>query len=50
MILNPQNYCILRRHRLLGQTTKQTIGSFQTKKIKNISNFEGLGLFHYRYT
>ena len=35
MILNPENYCIPRRKRLLGQTTKQPLSNFE-----NISNFE----------
>ena len=29
-ILNPENYCILRRHRLLGQT--QPLSNFEPQK------------------
>ena len=32
LILNPENYCIPRRHRLLGQTTKQPLGKFEPQK------------------
>ena len=37
--MNPENYCIPRRHRLLGETTKQTLRNFE-----NISNSAGWGL------
>ena len=30
--LNPKNYCIPRRHWLLGQTTKQPLSNFQAQK------------------
>ena len=33
MILNPENYCIPRRKRLLGQTTKQPLSNFELGKI-----------------
>ena len=29
-ILNPENYCIPRRHRLLGKTTKKPFNNFET--------------------
>ena len=32
MILNPENYCISCRHRLLVQTTKQPISNFEHQK------------------
>ena len=35
-IMNPENHCIPGRHRLLGQTTKQTLSNFE----QNISDFE----------
>ena len=28
LILNPENYCISSKHRLLVQTTKQPLGNF----------------------
>ena len=31
-ILSPENYCIPPRHRLLGQTTKQTLSKFEPQK------------------
>ena len=38
-------YCIPRRHRLLGQTTKQPLSNFEVKKaLQNISNFKSWGL------
>ena len=30
--MNPENYCIPRRHRLLGETTKQTLRNFERQK------------------
>ena len=42
--MNLENYCIHRRHRLFGQTTKQPFNNFDPKNLENISNFEGLGL------
>ena len=30
--MNPENYCIPRRHRLLGETTKQTLGNFEPQR------------------
>ena len=41
LILNPENYCISCRHRLLGQATKNPLINFDPKKFENISNFEG---------
>ena len=32
-ILNPENYCIPVRHRLLGQTTEQKLSNFQPQKL-----------------
>ena len=32
MILNPENYCIPRRHRLFRQTTKQPLSNFEPQK------------------
>ena len=32
MVLNPENYCIPRRHRLFGQTTKQPLNYFEPGK------------------
>ena len=40
-ILSPESYCITRRHRLLGQTTKTPLSDFEPKNLENISNFEG---------
>ena len=31
-ILNPENYCIPRRHSLLVQTTTQPLGNFEPQK------------------
>ena len=43
--INPiQRYCIPRRYRLLGQTTKQPLSNFEPQKLENISNFQGWGL------
>ena len=36
MTLNPENYCIPRRHRLLGQTTKPTLATLSIKNLENI--------------
>ena len=33
-ILNPENYCIPRRQRLLGQTTKQPLDKFDPRKLR----------------
>ena len=44
MILNPENYCILCRHKLLGQTTKLQLSILSPKNLENISSFEGWGL------
>ena len=30
--LNPENYCISRRNRLLGYTTKQPLSNFEPQK------------------
>ena len=40
-IWNPENYCIPRRHKLLGQTTKQPLSNFGPENLGDISNFEG---------
>ena len=34
-ILNPENYCIPSRNRLLGQTTKQPFSNFEIQKPCN---------------
>ena len=49
--MNPENYCILRRHRLLGQTTTQPLRNFEPKKPwrYTVSNFEGSGLILVAY-
>ena len=39
--LNPENYCIPHRHKVLVQTTKQPLSNFEPKKLENISKFEG---------
>ena len=41
MIVNPENYFIPHRHRLLGQTTKQPLSNFDLQNLENIRNFEG---------
>ena len=40
-ILNTENYFIRRRHRLLGQTTKQTLRNLSPENPKSIGNYEG---------
>ena len=30
--MNPENYCIRRRHRLLGPTIKQPLSNFEPRK------------------
>ena len=40
-ILNPENYCILCKHRLLNQTAKQPLSNFEPKYkhlIKELAN------------
>ena len=32
LVLNAEKYCIPRRHRLLGQSTKQPLSSFEPQK------------------
>ena len=39
-ILNPENYYIPCRHRLLGQATKQLLSNFDPQKLENISKLE----------
>ena len=31
-VLNPENYCISRKHNLLGESTKQSLSNFEPKK------------------
>ena len=42
MILNPENYCIPCRHKLIGQTTKQPLSNFEPRKPWNYKQFWGL--------
>ena len=43
--MNPENYCICRKHSLLGQNYEATIKQlWAPENIENISNFEGWGL------
>ena len=35
-IFSTENYCILRRHRFLGQTTKQPLSNFEPRKTLKI--------------
>ena len=39
MNFESSKFCIPRRHRLLGQTTKQPLSNFDPKKLEDISNF-----------
>ena len=41
--MNLENYCILRRHRSFGQTTKQPLNNFDPKKPWKYKQFWGLG-------
>ena len=41
IILNPENYCIPHRYRLLSQTTNQLLNNFEPKNLENILNLEG---------
>ena len=43
-ILNPENYYIPCRHRLLGQATKQPLSNFEPQKLENISKLEQWGV------
>ena len=38
-ILNVENYCILRRHRFFGQTTKQSLNNFKPQKLGKYKQF-----------
>ena len=40
--MNLENYCILRRHRLFGQTTKQPLSNFEPQKPRKYKQFWGL--------
>ena len=42
LILKPKNYCIPRRHRLIGQTTKQPSSNFEPRKPWKYKQFSGL--------
>ena len=37
LILNPENYCISCRHRLLVETTRQPLCNFNAKNLENIA-------------
>ena len=37
--MNPENYCIPRRHRLLGQTTKQSLSNFDLENPGKYKQF-----------
>ena len=41
-ILNPENFFILRRYRLLGQTTKQPLSNFETRQRWKYKQLFGL--------
>ena len=41
-ILNSENYCIPRRHKLLGQTTKQQLSNFERPKAWKYMQLWGL--------
>ena len=43
-ILNPEGCCIPRRHRLLGQTTKQPLSNLELRKPWKYKKFEGWSL------
>ena len=40
--LNPENYCIIRRYRLLGQTTQQPLSNFDRQKAWKYKQLWGL--------
>ena len=40
--MNLENYCILRRHRLFGQTTKQPLNNFEPQKPWKYKQFRGM--------
>ena len=42
MILDPANYCIPHRYRLLGQTTKQPLSNFEPRKPGKYKQLSGL--------
>ena len=42
MVLNPENYCIPHRHRLLVQTTKQPLSNFDPQKPWKYKQLWGL--------
>ena len=41
-ILSLENYCIPRRHRLVGQTTKQPLNNFEHQKPWKCKQFRGM--------
>ena len=43
-VLNLENYCILCRYRLFGQTTKQPLSNFELQKPWKYKQFWGLTL------
>ena len=47
--MNLESYCIPRRHRIFGQTTKHPLNNFVLQKPGKLINFEGwrLPLFAY---
>ena len=42
--VNPENYCIPCRRRLLDQSTKQLLSNFESENHEHVSNFESWGL------
>ena len=49
-ILNIANYCISRRRRLLGETTKQPLSNFEPRKPWKCKQLSGLTLVTYKKT